>query len=188
MPWRWSARPYSQDLGREESEAAYRAAIALDPACGEAWWSIANLKTGALDADAIEAIEAQIAEQPNEKSLVNLLFALGNAKENAATSKARSRPSQTAIAAGVASGGCNPDWVSRHSADILETVKAPMAPPAGIELNGPIPIFVVGMPRAGSTLVEQLLSSHSQIEGTAELPYLPALALDAYRSTGRSGP
>ena len=180
-------------LGRgEESEASYRTAIALDPACGEAWWSIANLKTKALDADAIETIEAQIAGQPNEKSLVNLLFALGNAKENAGDFKGAFNAYLDGNRRWRRITGYNPDWVRQRSADIVETVTAPAPPPAHVETHmetgGPAPLFIVGMPRAGSTLVEQLLSSHSRIEGTAELPYLPALALETYRGEGTQRP
>jgi tetratricopeptide (TPR) repeat protein len=176
-------------VGRQaEGIDAYRQAIALKPALGEVWWSLANLKTISFTDTDVAAIRAAIAsENLSVEDRFHLEFALGKALED--------RKSFEDSFGHYAEGNrlrrtlldYDPDVIREHvdrsialfSRKFLEDRKA-----AGCQARDPI--FIVGMPRAGSTLVEQILSSHADIEGTAELPDIPAIArrLDGRKQRG----
>ncbi len=165
-------------VGRlDDGVAAYRHAIALRPALGEAWWSLANLKTVKFDeADLVAMTDALEAPDLQNEDRVHLHFALGKALHDTGQPDA-------AFAHYAKANGLRLEAKPYRRAEIAETVdrcielftaEAFAGRPGGCE--EPDPIFVVGMPRAGSTLVEQILSSHSQVEGTSELPDIPVLA------------
>ncbi len=166
-------------VGRQaDGVAAYRRAITLLPTLGEAWWSLANLKTVTFDAADIAAMQAALA-QPDivAEDRFHLDFALGKAFEDQrqaaqafahyAAGNARRR---TALAYNAAETSA---FVDRS---IASFTGAAFAARAGQGAAARDPIFILGMPRAGSTLIEQILASHSQIEGTSELPDIPMLA------------
>ena len=166
-------------VGRlEDGIAAYRRAIELMPALGEAWWSLANLKTVKFtDAD-IAAMKAALEQGGVAKEdRFHLDFALGKALED----RGQAEASFAHYAAGNALRRTELDYDADETTrfvDRLIEIATPafFATRAGQGCDAPDPIFVLGMPRAGSTLVEQILSSHSQVEGTTELPDIPALA------------
>ena len=168
-------------VGRtEQGIAAYRRAIELRPTLGEAWWSLANLKTVRFSEADIATMEAMVAADGlKDADRFHLDFALGKALHDAGRTDAAFVHYQSANARRRAYHPYQPEMVrslvdrsvALFTRELLET-------PGGCD--APDPIFIVGMPRAGSTLVEQILSSHSRIEGTAELPDFPILA----RSTG----
>ena len=165
---------------QEESIAAYRRAINLDPELGEAYWSMANLKTFRFTASDVAAMREALASAtlPDEER-VNFDFALGKACEDAADyadafghyerANALHRrhypyPSQE-----------NSRYVARCKREFTRDY---FAARQGAGASAPDPIFIVGLPRAGSTLIEQILASHSAIEGTVELPDIPQIARD----------
>ena len=158
--------------------AAYRKAIALMPELGEAWWSLANLKTVRFSDDDITAMEAALARgNIAEEDRFHLDFALGKALED----RGQAAASFAHYDAGNALRRQSLDYsaadTSRYVDKLIEVASAEfMASRQGLGCDAPDPIFVLGMPRAGSTLVEQILASHSQIEGTTELPDIPVLA------------
>ena len=158
--------------------AAYRQAIALLPELGEAWWSLANLKTVRFDDADIAAMEAALATGTiAREDRFHLDFALGKALED----RGQAAPAFAHYAAGNALRRESLDYSAHETSryvDKLIEIATPdfMVTRAGQGCDAPDPIFVLGMPRAGSTLVEQILASHSLIEGTSELPDLPALA------------
>lgn len=166
-------------MGRqEESIAAYRRAIALRPACGAAWWSLANLKTVRLtDAD-VAAMEVHLkrADLPPDDR-IPLQFALAKALEDQADY-------ESAFAQYEAGNNAMRLRIDYDPATLSAGVarnKALFTPAffqsrQGAGCPSPAPIFVLGRPRSGSTLVEQILASHSAIEGTAELPYILDMA------------
>lgn len=158
--------------------AAYRTAIALDPANGTAWWGIANLKLGKFFADDIfEMIAALDLPSATESARVDIDFALAKALDDSKDYeraayylkegnevRARQQPPNGEIISH------DVDFVTRFfTQEFFETRKG-----WGESTQGPI--FIVGMPRAGSTLLEQILASHSAIEGTEELFILLKLA------------
>ncbi len=165
-------------VGRQaEGIAAYRKTIELKPALGEAWWSLANLKTVRFDDGDIAAMRAALAEpEISHEDRFHLEFALGKAMHDAgdadsafeyyAAANARRRESQPYRAGDITR------QVERSIAAF--TAESFRAPEGGADARDPI--FIVGMPRAGSTLVEQILASHPMVEGTSELQDIPALA------------
>ena len=166
-------------VGRQgDGIAAYRRAIALMPALGEAWWSLANLKTVRFeDADVGAMTAALKSGDLADADRFHLEFALGKALED--------RGAAAGAFAHYAAGNAlrrrelpyDADETTRFVDRVIELATPEfLAAHAAQGCDAPDPIFVLGMPRAGSTLVEQILSSHSLVEGTSELPDIPALA------------
>lgn len=166
-------------LGRlEGAEGAYRRCLDLAPGLGEAWWSLANLKTAPLAAKDEAAIETALAASDiSAAERTWLLYAKGKAREDrgawddafaAYEAGARLRRAERPHDAKAA----------RRSADQASSLFTAsfFAERAGGGAQDPAPIFIVGLPRSGSTLVEQILASHPEVEGVGELPYVVALA------------
>ena len=163
--------------------AAYRRAIALRPRFGEAYWSLANLKVFRFEAAEVQAMQQQLKRTDlSESEQVHFHFALGKALEDAGDYDAawthfdagnrRQRPRVQH----------DPVAMEDRHTRILEVFDdAFLAANAGRGHPATAPIFVVGLPRSGSTLVEQILASHSQVEGTAELPILGRIATSVGR-------
>ena len=165
-------------VGRQpDSVAAYRKAAELAPGLGEAWWSLANLKTVKLGADDVAAMETAL-EGPglSDEDRLHLHFALGKAHEDLGQSERAFAHYSEGNHLRRATNNYDPDEISDHvrrsiaffTPDLFESRQ-------GQGCAAPDPIFILGMPRAGSTLVEQILASHGAIEGTMELPDIPAL-------------
>ncbi len=166
-------------VGRlDDGVAAYRRAIAIAPTLGEVWWSLANLKTVRFGADDIAAMQAALSRQDiSDEDRFHLDFALGKAFEDAkgyAASFAHYEAGNTLRREGMSYSA---DETSRFvDRSIAVATPEMFAAKAGRGCAVRAPIFVLGMPRAGSTLIEQILSSHSMVEGTSELPDIPTLA------------
>ena len=165
-------------VGRlDEGIAAYRRALVLRPDLGEAWWSLANLKTVQFTDDDRNAMrEALTRADLRDEDRFHLQFALGKALHDLGDSDA-------AFAHYAAANALRRKSLPYRRADIRGLVDRSIAAftpqtfadrAGGCEARDPI--FIVGMPRSGSTLLEQILSSHPLVEGTSELPDLPALA------------
>lgn len=165
-------------VGRQaDSIAAYRTALAETPSLGEAWWSLANLKTVRFDDADIGAMRAALAGELDDEDRYHLDFALGKALEDRADYAASFRH----YAAGNALRRASLDYDAADTTAAMEAARALFtrdffAGRAGQGCPDPDPIFIVGLPRSGSTLIEQILSSHSMVEGTMELPDVNALA------------
>jgi tetratricopeptide (TPR) repeat protein len=166
-------------VGRQaDCVAAYRKALELAPGLGEAWWSLANLKTVKFD-DADRAAMAAGLEQSglSDDDRLHLHYALGKALEDAKLYA----ESFDHYAKGAAIRRTQVDYdPEENHADVARSravfTPALLAATAGQGCPAPDPIFVVGLPRSGSTLIEQILASHSQVEGTMELPDLIVMA------------
>ncbi|MFA6124440.1 MAG: sulfotransferase [Sphingomonas sp.] len=166
-------------IGRQDAAvAAYRRAVAIAPGCGEAWWSLANLKTVRFDAGDIAQMQAlPDAANANPGDRAYLDFALGKALED----EGRYAEAFEHYARGnAARKRLEPHDAAAHHRFVAQSIAAfdatlfARAAGSGCDTTGPI--FVVGMPRSGSTLVEQILASHSHVEGASELPTVTALA------------
>ncbi|HEV7658975.1 MAG TPA: sulfotransferase [Allosphingosinicella sp.] len=163
-------------VGRQaDSVAAYRRAIDAAPGLGEVWWSLANLKTVAFDGADIGAMEGALeGAHLGEEDRLHLHFALGKAHEDLGEAEA-------AFGHYAQGNRLRRAQIDYDPKEIKEHVRRSRAFFTAALLEGrgcpaPDPIFILGMPRAGSTLIEQILASHSQVEGTMELPDIPALA------------
>jgi len=162
-------------VGRtEDAVRAYRKVLALQPGFGLTWWSLANLKTYRFSPAEIEEMRSQLERDDlSDESRCHLEFALGSAleaEEQFAESFAHYRRGNVLRRPRLSHDSAEfAERVARYkatfTAEFFETR-------TGFGCQAPHPIFIVGMPRAGSTLVEQILASHPAVEGTAELPDL----------------
>jgi tetratricopeptide (TPR) repeat protein len=165
-------------LGRQqEAIESYQAAAAVLPSFGDAYWSLANLKTYRFTDDEIARMRTQ--EAANATALVDryhLCFALGKALEDRAEYEESFGYYER--------GNAFKKSESRYTASSLERslrlqafvcTREFFAARQGVGCDRPDPIFIVGLPRAGSTLLEQILASHSQVDGTMELADIPQL-------------
>ncbi len=157
---------------------AYRAAIAVKPEFGEVYWSMANLKVFRFEDAEVAAMEAQLRRVDLSASEeIHFRFALGKAYEDKGdydrawhyydTGNRKQR--QQVFHDPVAFEVRHEEIIKAFDREFLERL-------AGLGFESAAPIFIVGLPRSGSTLVEQILASHSQVEGTQELPTLSRLA------------
>ncbi len=156
---------------------AYRKCIALEPGFGEAWWSLANLKTLRFDAADLAAMcNALAREDLADEHRLHFEFAIGKALEDRAEyaeSFAHYAEGNRVRRAGI---HYSADATSARVQRSIETFTTDFfAARAGFGCEVRDPIFVLGLPRSGSTLIEQILSSHSAVEGTMELPEIRAI-------------
>jgi predicted Zn-dependent protease len=185
QPKIWSSYGHSLKTQRRQAEsiAAYRRAISLEPTLGEAYWSLANLKTFRFERGDIVAMrEALVPQSLSDDDRLHFEFALGKALEDAGdyvesfSHYARGNAIRKKLVP--YSLDDNSKFVRRAKAVFTKEF---FASRAGSGTDAPDPIFIVGLPRAGSTLIEQILSSHSTIEGTMELPDIPRIAAEIFR-------
>lgn len=165
-------------LGRkEEAKAAFRRAIALDPNSGAAWWGLANYFAADIDDADVEAMRralAEIGDSPDEGGPLHI--ALGIVAERQGDYK----DAFAHISAGKAlRARAHPYDSAAESAQIDEIIQA-FRPElfkahAKTGFDDSAPIFIIGMPRSGTTLLERILGRHSQIEAGGELPIMPRL-------------
>jgi tetratricopeptide (TPR) repeat protein len=165
---------------RDESEQAFRRCLELDPDMGEAYWGLADLKSRAITPADVTAIVARLDNEDLEaRRRMHMLYALAHTLERsgdfagafAAYDEGARLFRKLAKEEGrkLHDRGHAPDRVRRMKAvfsreNLLTRLRS------GAMATETTPIFIVGMPRAGSTLVEQILASHSLVEGTRELP------------------
>jgi predicted Zn-dependent protease len=170
-------------LGRQsDAIQAYREAVTHQPTMGEAWWSLANLKTVRLGADDIIAMKRALASlEPDEKNrpedIFHLHFSLGKAFEDAKDYATSFRHYDLGNRLRRTMVRYDANEFSADVASMTETFTSAFISemgPGGCPAEDPI--FIVGLPRSGSTLVEQILASHSQVEGTMELPEMMTIA------------
>ena len=162
----------------DDSIAAYRRAIAVQPSLGEVWWSLANLKTIHFDDADVAAMEAALTDPDlGVDDRFHLHFALGKAHEDRGEAEASFDHYATGNALRRAEIGYDPATIRDHVDRSIALLTIDFfAARANQGSPSTAPIFILGMPRAGSTLVEQILASHPAIEGTGELPDIPLMA------------
>jgi tetratricopeptide (TPR) repeat protein len=165
--------------GREEdSTAAYRKSIGLEAGLGEAYWSLANLKTFRFTAAERQAMQTQLARSDlSEEARCHFDFAMGKALEDERNFQKSFAHYQCANELRRRRLNYDPQEMSefvRRSKELLTAEFFAQRDGFGVDAHDPI--FIVGLPRAGSTLIEQILASHSQVEGTMELPDLLMIA------------
>jgi len=169
----------------ERAIAAYRHSLARLPSFGEVWWSLANLKTFRFDAADLATMSEQLARTDlSDEDRLHLEFAMGKAREDAEACADAFAHYARGNAIRRAQLHYSADETSARVARVCAHYTGDFfAARAGMGCPARDPIFVVGLPRAGSTLIEQILSSHSQVEGTMELPEVASIS----RSLRRHG-
>ena len=175
--------------GREpDSIEAYKKSIALQPSLGEAYWSLANLKTARFNEKELEAMRRQLQRKDlTVDDRLHLHFAMGKALED--NGEYAGSFENYALGNQLRRGqmGYQADELSAHVARIKAQFDAQFfADRKDYGAAAPDPIFIVGLPRAGSTLLEQILSSHSQVEGTMELPDIAGIARSLFDNARKS--
>ena len=175
-------------VGRtDEAVKALKRATKLQPTLGQAYWTLANFKSYRFAAPEVAQMQQALRQNVTHDEALHIHFALGKAYEDkqdfeasfrhyAAGNALRTRqldPATIPITVPV------DDAIAHCRPDIFERFAGAGCPDAD-------PIFVFGLHRSGSTLVEQILASHPQIEGTAELTVMNTIAARLRRTTGRS--
>jgi tetratricopeptide (TPR) repeat protein len=190
----------NKTLGRRsDCEQAYKRCLEMDPGMGEAYWSLADLKNYVFSDPEITSMQSLLkGEDGDDEDQAHLHFALGRAFEHkndypaafdhyATGNRRRRKTVPFDIAA-----------FENKTRRVRECFDCEFfASREGSGYPDPSPIFIVGLPRSGSTLVEQILASHSSVEGTFELPNLLTIvrefdhadaAHDAYPEIVRTAP
>ncbi len=156
---------------RQEAIESYRRAAALRPRFGDAYWSLANLKTYRFtEAELAGLRAAESAPSTTAVDRCHICFALGKALEDLGQFAESFHYYQMGNALKRSESKYRADIIERNTQQQIEVCTAQFfADRRGYGVPDPDPIFIVGLPRSGSTLLEQILASHSQVEGTQEL-------------------
>lgn len=162
----------------DDAISSYRHSYTAKPDFGDAYWSLANLKTYRFTDSEVQSMKtADSASTTSTEDRVHLCFALGKHYEDA-------KEFEASADFYLRGNALKKDELNYDSAAMTKLLRLQrqvcdaglLNAAAANGHNAPDPIFVVGLPRAGSTLLEQILASHSQVDGTLELPNIPALA------------
>ncbi len=174
---------------RREAERAYAEAARLRANFGDAYWSLANLKTYRFTDGELARMREQVdAPRTAPVDRYHLCFALGKALEDRGEYEESFRFYARGNALKKAESAFNLDALERTlSRQIGLCTREFFGERRGFGCPDPSPVFIVGLPRAGSTLLEQILASHSKVEGTMELAEIPRIAstLDLHASGAR---
>ena len=172
----------------DDAVRALRRSVAVRPGFGEGWWSLANVKTVRFDGSDLSRMRKALAAKPADEDAVHLHFALGKALEDRKEYErsfrhysegnriraASFRPDQMQATAFVDRA------IAAFDAALFDRLGGAGAP-------APDPVFIVGLQRSGSTLVEQILASHPSIEGTSELLVMQQLWSELARESEAAG-
>ncbi len=164
----------------DASIQAYRAAASARPRFGDAYWSLANLKTYRfLDEEIAQMRADEAAAETGPVDRYHLCFALGKAYEDRGLYAESWHYYERGNASKRAESRYRPGIFETNTAKQIEVCTPEFFEArAGWGATAPDPILIVGLPRSGSTLVEQILASHSAVEGTQELSDVQRIVLD----------
>jgi len=175
---------------QDRAVEAYRNSISIKPSFGDAYWSLANLKTFRFDEEDIDSMREKLETGAGSREdFFHLCFALGKALELRGEYDESFRHYELGNRIKEQLSGYEADRIS----DFVRRMKE-SCPPELFTKNensgcpAPDPIFIVGLPRSGSTLLEQILASHSQVDGTKELIHILAIARRLGRADKKSDP
>jgi tetratricopeptide (TPR) repeat protein len=180
-------------LGRkDEAVKAYESAIAIRPDLGDTWWSLASLRNYRFSQDHFDEMRTRVdSAGDNVNSNISFHFALARAYEADNDFDSAWQHYEQGNSKKRSAVQYDPVQIETSHDAIIEFFDHEFLEQRGsLAGDGPAPIFIVGMPRSGSTLLEQILASHSDVEGAAELPYIGLLseALGGPRAKGKQYP
>ncbi|NDK39850.1 sulfotransferase family protein [Pseudoxanthomonas gei] len=173
---------------QDRAIAAYRRSLQLEPGAGEVWWSLANLKTFRFSAADLAVMQREL-ERPGiaSENRQHLEFAIGKALEDEGRYEDSFRHYRSGNDLRRATLSYSANDTSARVARIKRSyTREFFASRSGSGAQAGDPVFIVGLPRAGSTLLEQILSSHSAVEGTMELPEITSITREL-RGRGEAG-
>ena len=172
----------------EAAIAAYRQAVAADDECGEAWWALANIKSRVLSDADVAHMERMIGIAIDIRNSAPLHFALARALHDRGRYREAFDHYERGNQQRADNIGYDPRELTAEVAEIEAAVTPTFIAALGDEPVGDaVPIFIVSLPRSGSTLLEQMLGSHPAIEPVGELPYAPAILRGAMEMATRRG-
>ncbi len=168
----WLGHALKTEGRTDEAIEAYLAATADRPDFGDAWWSLANLKTYRFAPESIAVMRQQLDNPATAvNNRIHIAFALGKALEDNSDYAGAWAAYEQGNTMHRASNDYIPEFFETNTREQKRVCTASFfAERAGWGSDDPAPIFVLGLPRSGSTLIEQILASHSMVEGTQELP------------------
>jgi len=187
------ARALLADLLRMQGDAVasaaeYRKVLSERSFSGMAWWGLADLRTDAFEPGDIERMQTVLR---NDRTSDNDRIATGFALARALDAETRYAESLDALTRANAIARLRRRWDARAFSALVDTITRafipPPAPAPSTELGRAV-LFIVGMPRSGTTLVEQILASHSKVEGAGELPDLSLVLAEESRRRGQPFP
>lgn len=172
----------------DEAVDALRQSVAVRPGYGEGWWSLANVKTVRFTAADLSAMRKALSRKPSSEDALHLHFALGKALEE--RNEYEASFGHYAEGNRIRAAGFTPEQM--RATAFVDNAIAAFDRPLFDRLAGSgdptgDPIFVVGLQRSGSTLVEQILASHPLVEGTAELLVMQQLWVELVRECEAAG-
>lgn len=187
QPGLWTSLGHAlKSIGsHEDSIEAYRKAISIAPQYGEAYWSIANMKVVRINDAELETMQTHVASQTlADEDRIHFHFALGKALED----RKEYADSFHHYDAGNRLRRQTIHYHAEEFSDYVSRCKKLFTKEffderSGVGAEAADPIFIIGLPRSGSTLVEQILASHSSVEGTTELPEIGVIANSLMTST-----
>jgi tetratricopeptide (TPR) repeat protein len=162
-------------LGRQdEAQSCYKRCVEVCPEFGTAWWHLASLHRFSASDDEVATMRTELdSDELSPESAVGFHFALGRACEKRNDFEAAWKHYSLGNSGKRALIKFDPVRAELEQTWIKETFTTEfLSSKSAQTATETTPVFVLGMPRSGSTLVEQILASHSQIEGTGELPYI----------------
>jgi len=175
-PQHWIAYGHSlRFAGRtDEAVAAYRRALSQAPDCGEAWWSLADVKSQGLADEDLAEMQRQLGLVAGSPEAAAIHMALGRGWNDRGDFARAMDDYREGNRIRAERANYDPDDLTREIDQFIhETGPGEFGPPA--ESDVPTPVFLVSLPRSGSTLLEQMLARHPDIEAVGELPYVRAL-------------
>lgn len=172
----WLAYAYAlRSVGRsEDCIAAFRKSVEIEPGIGESWWGLANLKTFRFSPADVETMRTQLARTDlAEDNRSRMEFALGRALENQKAYGESFEHYRKGNALQRAAHPYRSEWITENvRLSKVQFTREYFRKHADQGCPSPAPIFIPGLPRTGSTLIEQILSSHSSVEALGELPVI----------------
>jgi tetratricopeptide (TPR) repeat protein len=168
-------------VGRtEDAIAAYRKATSVDFERGEAWWAMASIKFEVLTDGDVETMQRALEVAVDPLNIVPLHFALGRAFHDRGRYSEAFAHYEQANRLRIEGIKYDAEQASEEVEAFMQLISRGLLTSQASDLSaGPIPVFLISMPRSGSTLLEQMLDQHPDIEAAGELPYVHALLRSA---------
>lgn len=173
----------------DDAIVAYRKATEIDYEHGEAWWGLAGIKRPILSDADIAAMERGLAVAIDIRNSAPIHFALARAHHDRADHVRAFHHYSEANRQRAEAIEYQSSELTDEVREVRETITADyLASLPNVQADDNIPIFIVSLPRSGSTLLEQMLGSHPDVEAVGELPYIPAILRSSMEIVTRGAP